>query len=120
MLAFFVSNNKIFAWNDKSFLASLLTEVNVDYAYKEAGNKDYIDFKEVSIENILDVDPDQIIVFKDPGKNIIEYLSKNPVWKSLRAVKNNHVIEVDRDIWSRSRGPLAAETIVKEMRTIIK
>jgi ABC-type Fe3+-hydroxamate transport system substrate-binding protein len=120
VLAFFVTQNKIWTWTDKSFLASILSEINIQYAYSGPGGKDYSDFVEMSAEKLLEIDPDQLIVFEDPGKNIISYMNKNPVWKTLNAVKNKNVIVVDRDIWSRSRGPIAALTIVKSMGNTFK
>ena len=120
VLSFFVTQNKIWTWTDKSFLASILSEINMEYAYSGAGGKDYSDFVEMSAEKILEIDPDQLIIFEDPGKDIIAYMNKNPIWKNLKAVKNKNVIVVDRDIWSRSRGPIAAKVIVENVGKTFK
>lgn len=120
VLAFFVTQNKIWAWTDQSFIASLLTEINLDYSYKGLSGKENSDFVEIGAEKVLEIDPDKLIVFEDPGKNIISYMEKNPVWKSLKAVKNKNVIIVDRDIWSRSRGPIAARKIVEKMEETMR
>ncbi len=120
ILAIYITNNKIWAWTDKSFLASLLQEINVDYAFKEKSNSPYKDLTELNFEKILEIDPDKILVFEDPGKDIIPFLEKNSMWKNLKSVKNKNISVVNRDIWSRSRGPLAAEVIVKTMENDTK
>lgn len=120
VLAIFVSNNNVWAWTNKSFLASLLAEIKVDYSYKGEGDKNYQDIIQLNSEKILELDPEQIIVFDDPGKNIIAFLEKNVAWKSLKAVQNKKIHIVDRDIWSRSRGPMAAGMIVKDMGNVLK
>ncbi|WP_223813709.1 hypothetical protein [Geobacillus zalihae] len=47
-------------------------------------------------------------------------MKANPIWSQLKAVKEKRVVEVNRDLWSRSRGPLAAKLIVKEAASILK
>lgn len=115
IMAFFVSNNVLWAWTDESFLASLIIEMNFRYKFKGKGDKNYKDMLQINWETLLDLDPDYLIVFQEPHKNIFDFLNPNPIWKNLAAVKKKHVISVDRDIWSRSRGPLAAQTIVQQM-----
>ena len=101
-------------------MASLLQEINVDYAFKEKSNSPYKDLTELNFEKILEIDPDKILVFEDPAKDIIPFLEKNSIWKNLKSVKNKNISVVNRDIWSRSRGPLAAEVIVKTMENDTK
>ena len=120
VLAIYVSNNVIWAWTNKSFLASILNEINVDYAYKGIGSKDYPDLIQLNAEKILEIDPEQLLVFEDPGKDVLPFLEKSSVWKSLKAVKNKKLHIVNRDIWSRSRGPIALKTIVENMGNVIK
>ncbi len=120
VLALYVPNNKIWAWTGKSFIANLIAEIGVDYAYKGEGNKDYPDLIELSAENILKINPENIIVFDDPGKNILNFLEKNPIWKNLSAVKNKNVVVVERERGSRSKGPLATLYITENMADFIK
>jgi ABC-type Fe3+-citrate transport system substrate-binding protein len=120
ILAIYITNNVIWAWTDKSFLASILGEINVDYSYKGPGNKDYPDLIQLNGEKILEIDPEQLLIFEDPGKEVVAFLEKSAVWKNLKAVKNKKLHIVNRDIWSRSRGPIAAEIIIKNMGNVIK
>ena len=120
VLAIYVPNNKIWAWTKESFIATFLAEIEVDYAYKGKGHKDYPDLIELSAENILKINPENIIVFDDPGKNILNFLEKNPIWKNLSAVKNKKVVVVERERGSRSKGPLATLYIAENMADFIK
>jgi len=61
-----------------------------------------------SREEILKRDPDYIILPTDGGKDIANFQLLYPEWKNLKAVKNNNVIFVDRDLYSRP-GPRFAE-----------
>jgi iron complex transport system substrate-binding protein len=54
-----------------------------------------------SREEILKRDPDFIIIPTDNGKEITKAEQIYPEWKTLKAVKNNNVIFVDRDLFSR-------------------
>lgn len=54
-----------------------------------------------SREEILKRNPDFIIIPTEGGKNISEIEKLYPEWKSLKAVKNNKVLFVDRDLYSR-------------------
>ena len=119
VLGFFVNKDGINVWQDNSFSGSIFTALKADYAFKEKGDE-YSDFKTVSLERILEIDPDVLFAYTDPGKNDLKKVKANPIWSQLKAVKKKRVVEVNRDLWSRSRGPLAAKLIVKEAASILK
>jgi len=118
VLGFFVNKSGINVWQDNSFSGTIFTALKANYAYKERGGE-YSDFQTVNLEKILSIDPDLIVAYVDPGKSDLKDVSKNPIWPKLKAVKNKHVVQVNRDLWSRSRGPLAAKLIVKEATSIL-
>jgi iron complex transport system substrate-binding protein len=119
VLGLFVNKSGINVWQDNSFSGTIFTALKANYAYKARGGE-YSDFQTVSLETILkDIDPDLIVAYVDPGKNDLKDLKKSPIWPKLKAVKNNHVVQVNRDLWSRSRGPLAAKLVVKEASSIL-
>lgn len=118
VLGFFVNKSGINVWQDNSFSGSILKALKADYAFLERGGE-YADFQPVSLEKILDIDPDVMIAYVDPGKKDLKDVQANPIWTKLSAVKAKRVVEVNRDLWSRSRGPLAAKLMVKEASTIL-
>ncbi|MNR62650.1 hypothetical protein D3C85_1847300 [compost metagenome] len=44
----------------------------------------------------------------------LDDLKKSPIWNQLKAVKNNHVHEVDYDLWFQGFGPTAYSLIMDE------
>ncbi|WP_411342612.1 ABC transporter substrate-binding protein [Paenibacillus sp. WLX1005] len=68
-------------------------------------------YKDVNLETITSIDPDIIFIATDDSEAITNEWKTLPVWQNLKAVKNNHVYMVDRDIWTRFRGITPAERI---------
>lgn len=76
--------------------------------------------KLTSKENIPQMDADilfdQTSTSRDDGRmDLRKDWSNNPLWKNLRAVKNNRVFEVDSAIWNNGSGPLAAMGMVEDL-----
>ncbi|MCB5236407.1 ABC transporter substrate-binding protein [Niallia circulans] len=99
-------------WIKDSFIGSLLTEIGFEYAFN--GEKANLEGKgegvKMTIERLHEIDPEFLMIYGDNP----EKLEKNPVYKDLKAVKENKLVEVDRNLWSRGRGPIAADKIIDE------
>lgn len=65
---------------------------------------------EVSLETMLEADPEVIFVY-DSGPDRPH--ENNPIWKQLSAVKNGRVHYVG-DQWVESNGPIAREIVLRE------
>lgn len=63
-----------------------------------------------SREEVLKRNPDYIIYTSGGGETINDLISIYPEWKKLNAVKNNNIIFIDRDLYSRP-GPRFAEAV---------
>jgi iron complex transport system substrate-binding protein len=99
-------------WLKDSFVGSILTAMGAEHAY--AGGKTdptYPDLVYLSTEEILNANPEVLLFMSTPGKEISTGWAENPAFKNTDAVKNNRVHEVDRQAWSRSRGPIAATQV---------
>lgn len=68
-------------------------------------------YAEMNLEQLSDVDPDVLILANNEGKLLTDEWKDNPLWKNLKAVKNDQVYVVDRDLWTRFRGVVSAEAI---------
>ncbi|MCR8635810.1 ABC transporter substrate-binding protein [Paenibacillus radicis (ex Xue et al. 2023)] len=100
-------------WLKSSFIGSLMTEMGTQYLFE--GKKDLsaaeskTDIAKLSLERLGEFNPDYVFMYGDPGKWL-----NNPLYKNLKAVKENKAVEVNRDLWSKGRGPLAADLIVDQ------
>ncbi|KML02926.1 ABC transporter substrate-binding protein [Rossellomorea marisflavi] len=71
-------------------------------------------YAEMNLEQLSDVDPDVLILANNEGKLLTDEWKDNPLWRNLKAVKNDQVFVVDRDLWTRFRGVVSAEAIGKD------
>ncbi|MBO8163156.1 MAG: iron-siderophore ABC transporter substrate-binding protein [Brevibacillus sp.] len=113
-------------WLDNSFVGSILTSLGADYALKyseltseeSAGeNKELASesrLVKLNLEKLIELNPQVLFLMSNKDDLISEKLKGNAVWSKLNAVQNGRVHEVDRNIWSRGRGPIAAKLIVEQ------
>ncbi|NGQ96906.1 iron-siderophore ABC transporter substrate-binding protein [Brevibacillus sp. SYP-B805] len=104
-------------WVKNSFIASLMTDIGLNYVFegekeKTEGNAD---IATLTVERLAELNPDVLFLYGDG----IAKLKENPLFAQLKAAKEQHVYEVDRDLWSRSRGPIAAGLIVEEAEALL-
>lgn len=69
---------------------------------------------EMNLEQLVEIDPDVLLLANNEGKLLTDEWKGNPLWKDLKAVKNGQVYSVDRDLWTRYRGVVSAEAIAKD------
>lgn len=104
-------------WIKDSFIGTLMTNIGVNYAYD--GEKEKTEGKaeiaKITMERLSEINPDYIFLY---GENV-EKFKNNPLYNNLKAVKENHVVDVDRDLWARGRGPIAADKILDEALPIL-
>lgn len=112
VLVFGVFDDELYVWVQESFVASLLTDLGADYAFEgEKGNTEgKADITALTIERLAEINPDYLFVY---GSSV-DQLKENPVFKNLKAVKENKLMEVEQDLWARARGPIAAGLILDE------
>jgi ferric citrate transport system substrate-binding protein len=96
----------------ESFIGSLLERLGRRNAVKPQGANTQF---EVSLEGLAALDPYTLVLFTGADERPITLeWAKNPLWQKLEAVKRNRVFTFDRDLWTRSRGPLALKRIVAQ------
>ena len=69
---------------------------------------------EMNLEQLVEIDPDVLLLANNEGKLLTDEWKDNPLWKDLKAVKSGQVYSVDRDLWTRYRGIVSAEAIAKD------
>lgn len=68
------------------------------------------------LEQLLASNPEYLILGHYYSPNISDTWQKSPLWKALKAVRNDHVYHIDNPgTWSRSRGIIAAEIIAGQL-----
>lgn len=60
-----------------------------------------------SLEQLLQVDPDTLLIASFGNSKISEQLAAQPVWKELKAVKNHRVYEVNPSYYVFGRGTIS-------------
>lgn len=116
-------------WLDTSFTGSLVSALGTEYALTGATlgvadlggrNAEFstrFGLVQLPLEKVVELNPDVLFVLGTEG--FLSDLGENAVWASLAAVENGQVHLFDRDLWSRSRGPLAAQIMLSEARTAL-
>lgn len=113
-MAIFGTPDKAGVWLPNSFVGSILEGLNAKDAYTGAPDPKYPDFAYLALEKITQLNPETFFLMSTPGKEISKAWSANPAYAATSAVKNGKVFEVNRNLWSRSRGPIAAGKIMEE------
>lgn len=121
-----ISQSGFLAHSDKSYVGQFLYELG----FKEALTKEVEDqlpeylnapYLNMNSEQLAEVNPERMFIMvngdKDPH---YAKMKKDPVWKDVKAVKNNRVHIVDRQTWAKFRGLISSEEIAKELAEISK
>jgi iron complex transport system substrate-binding protein len=116
-------------WMDTSFAGSLVTALGTEYALTgrtltvgDLGGRN-LEFStrfglvQLGLEKLIELDPEVLFVLGT--ESFLADLGDNAVWPTITAVANGQVHLFDRDLWSRSRGPLAALIMLREARTAL-
>lgn len=70
-------------------------------------------------EELANINPKVMILATNgkTDKNRTKFIDP-AVWKSLKAVKDNKVYDVDRNKWLQSRGIMASESVAEDLEKI--
>jgi iron complex transport system substrate-binding protein len=103
-------------WIRESFLGSLLTDLGVAYAYtgESQPGRGTPEVSRLTMEKLAGIDPDYLFVYGEASRWKTE-----PAFTGLKAFKAGRIVEVDRNLWSRGRGPIAAGLILDQALPIL-
>lgn len=99
-----------------SFTGQLLEKIGLKNAIQQTDSA----YAEMSLEQLVELNPDVLLIMKTSEETIIDKWQTNALWQELKAVKDNKVIVVDRNLWSRFRGIISGEEITKEAVNLLK
>lgn len=106
-------------WLEQSFVGSLFAAIKAEHAYHGPSDPKYPDLVYLQLEKIMETNPGAFFLMSTPGKELSKAWAANPAFKNTDAVKADRVHEVDRQVWSRSRGPIAASKILDEIFPLV-
>jgi iron complex transport system substrate-binding protein len=100
-----------------SFIGCILQDVGLPRP--PAQDKDVFS-AEISIEQMQDADADYIFVTGyDVEDSERAAFLESPLWQTLSAVQNNHVIDVDDDYWIAGLGVQAANLVLDDLAALL-
>ncbi|MFC9996899.1 ABC transporter substrate-binding protein [Nocardia sp. NPDC127526] len=104
-------------YQSNSFSGVVLADIGLPRPASQISNDPKKIMTEVSAEQIDQADADIIFVatIDDPGKTEKNAVTTSPVWKDLRAVKGNGVVEVPDETWMSGIGVQAAGQMLADV-----
>lgn len=101
-----------------AFTPDVLVELGLPYAVEEGASDEA--YLSIGLEQLLEFNPDVLFLMVAEGEQtILDDWTGSDIWKFLSAVEHDQVYEVDRNLWSRSRGVISAESIAEDALTVL-
>ncbi|MFT0211994.1 iron-siderophore ABC transporter substrate-binding protein [Pseudomonas sp. F1_0610] len=103
------------------FVGQIINDLGVETTELAKSVKDRPHSDTLSLENLSGIDADWLFLgtLNADGNKALEDAKKQPAFVRLNAVKQQHVVTVDGQIWSSGSGPLAAEVILTDIEKAI-
>ncbi|EKO5149442.1 ABC transporter substrate-binding protein [Vibrio fluvialis] len=76
--------------------------------------------RQISLEQLLALNPNYLVVGGYTEKSIVSRWQKQPLWNVLSAVRAKQVLHVDGNMWARCRGILAAEYMAVDLVKLVQ
>ncbi|EKO3504262.1 ABC transporter substrate-binding protein [Vibrio fluvialis] len=76
--------------------------------------------RQISLEQLLALNPNYLVVGDYTEKSIVSRWQKQPLWNVLSAVRAKQVLHVDGNMWARCRGILAAEYMAVDLVKLVQ
>ena len=102
--------------NDNGYVGSFLTTLG--FAPTKL-NSDQA-FVEINLEQLVMEKPEYLFIAHYRDESIARKWDAEPLWKTIPAVKANHVYSVDADMWARGRGLEASKIMAKQIEGFVK
>ncbi len=74
-------------------------------------------YESINMEKLLELNPDLLIVQSDKPKLFETKVKETPIWKQIKAVKDNKVIFADYSLWQLGFGLVSQEAIMNQLKS---
>ncbi|WP_105901337.1 Fe(3+) dicitrate ABC transporter substrate-binding protein [Vibrio gangliei] len=108
--------NGFFAHAGDSYAGGVIHELGLN---TPAQLKDDSASRQINLEQLIALNPNYLVIGDYTKVNIVTRWQKEPLWKVLTAVKSEHVVHVDGNMWARCRGILAAEYMAADLVKLV-
>ncbi|QXO15773.1 MULTISPECIES: Fe(3+) dicitrate ABC transporter substrate-binding protein [Vibrio] len=108
--------NGFYAHSADSYAGGVIHALGLD---SPAGLKNENASRQISLEQLLALNPGYLVVGDYTQNSIITRWEKQPLWKLLYAVRAKHLLHVDGNLWARCRGILAAEYMAADLVKLV-
>lgn len=99
----------------ESYTGSVLAALGM----KVTGPVNHAALASLSLEQLLAINPDWLIVAHYRQQSIVREWQKDPLWQMMTAAQKNQIAAVDSNSWARMRGLFAAERIASDLVAIL-
>lgn len=104
--------DRLTAFDTDSFVGGMIGKLGWPNAFKTGDDVR----AELSLEGLLALNPDTLVLLANKDEPLItDEWAKNPLWKSLSAVKGGRVYVFDRNLWTKGRGTQAGNIMLSQM-----
>lgn len=107
----------LFLHTDDSYAGGVIESLGLQTPQSD---RDDTAYRQTSLEQLVAINPEYFVVGNYTDPSIVDHWKSEPLWSILQAVSNNHVFEVNPNVWSRCRGIMAAEHMANDLLQIFK
>lgn len=106
--------DRVRMYERRSFIGSVLDDVGLGRPAPQRADRL---MEEIGLERIPDADGDVLFITSwGPVQPALETLEQSPRWAELRAVRDGRVFRVDDATWMLGLGPVAATSVLDDLR----
>jgi iron complex transport system substrate-binding protein len=95
--------------NSQAYTPSVLQSLGLRATEQRKPGED--PYHELTLETLFSLNPDIMFIAKSGTNTMADKWAESPIWRQIKAVRNNQVFYVNQDLWSRWRGISTAEVI---------
>jgi iron complex transport system substrate-binding protein len=108
-------DNEFSVWIKDSFIGSIMTGIDMNYLFdgEKSNTEGKAEVANMTVERLAELNPDYLFIYGD-----YESWKDHEVFQTLEAAQQNRVYPVDRNLWSRGRGPLSGLIILDEIEQL--
>ncbi|MEY8744445.1 ABC transporter substrate-binding protein [Bacillales bacterium AN1005] len=112
-----VLEKNFYIWMKTSYIATLLEKIGAEYSFDETKSSQQqtpgkIDVADVDLETLVQENPDYLVIYGAQAD--LDKWMGNSTFQTINAVKNNHVLVVNDEVWALGKGPLSGAEVMEE------